>query len=488
MSVLDTFNRADSATSLGTTSDGTTVWTDLVGTWGILSNQAYLAANATDALTVIDAGTADGTVSVVCRTTVGNQGIAFRVVDASNYWRAVFVTANSIYVQQCVAGVLTNMGGTPMTQALADGDVLSVVLSGTSIVVQLNGVTKVSITDATFQTATKVGLCQSVGGDPSYKYDDFTVVFGGLAPTTPGLLGTRRQGTQRGPFDRSGFLMARAWDTTIVVPVISADPTPAVGTWVVPDVVVSLGAVTPAPAPAVQTWVVPTVGVTVGAVSAAPAPSVRSWVVLSPVVTLGAVTPAPAPAVRSWVVPAPAITLGGISVAPAPAVSSWAVPSPSITLGAVTPTPGPAVVTWAVPTVAASLGASDQTANPTPATRTWVVPTPVVTLGAVSVAPATATRTWVTPTPVPTLGAIVTAPAAAVRTWVVPSPDANTTAPSTYLVSSASRARVDVVSASAPRYAAQVVTSLRHTAQSHSAARLAITSTSGPRFTVRRTP
>lgn len=174
LSITDSFTRADNAASLGTTETGAKAWTALNGTWGILSNQAYLASLTTDGVAVIDAGVADCTVSMTVRTTAGNQGIAFRGVDASNHWRAVFLGTN-LYLQKKVATVNTDAPGSPVAVTPADGDVLSVVLSGANITVKVNGVTKYAITDAQFQTATKHGLCQSGTGATSYKYDDFSV-------------------------------------------------------------------------------------------------------------------------------------------------------------------------------------------------------------------------------------------------------------------------------------------------------------------------
>lgn len=174
VSITDSFTRADSAVSLGTTTTGAKVWSALSGVWGVLSNQAYVATTGTEPVAVIDAGVADCTVSVVCRPTVGKQGLAFRVVDISNFWRTVALGGN-LYLQKTVATVLTDAPGSPIAQALADGDTLSVVLSGTSIIVKVNGVTKYSITDSQFQTATKHGLAEAVSGDTAAKFDDFSV-------------------------------------------------------------------------------------------------------------------------------------------------------------------------------------------------------------------------------------------------------------------------------------------------------------------------
>lgn len=175
VSIVDTFTRADNAATMGSTEGANPrVWSALVGGWGISGNMAALQTTAADSVAVVDAGVSDCTVSITIKTTVSGQGVAFRCVDASNGWRTAYFSG-SLYLQKKVTGTYTDVPGSPIVLAPADGDVIAVVLSGTSIIVKVNGVQKYSITDAQFQTATKHGLAQTGSGDSTFKYDTLSI-------------------------------------------------------------------------------------------------------------------------------------------------------------------------------------------------------------------------------------------------------------------------------------------------------------------------
>lgn len=87
--VVDNFNRADSGT-LGTASNDFSVWTNLVGTWGIANNQAETATTAGPHVASIPLykATTDVTVEVDIPSGTG-VGAAFWVNDANNWWAAI---------------------------------------------------------------------------------------------------------------------------------------------------------------------------------------------------------------------------------------------------------------------------------------------------------------------------------------------------------------------------------------------------------------
>lgn len=167
--VSDSFNRADSSTSLGSADTGQ-AWTALVGTWGITSNQAYNPVGGGDnqCTAVVDAGVSDCTVQVT-KPNSHDAGFVFRVVDANNY--LMFTEAGVLYKR--VGGGFTSIATCAVG---SDGDVLAAVLSGTSVIVKRNGTQIVSVTESTHQSATKHGLRNyfpSFGA--SELFDDFTV-------------------------------------------------------------------------------------------------------------------------------------------------------------------------------------------------------------------------------------------------------------------------------------------------------------------------
>lgn len=173
--VTDTFTRADSAVSLGSTEGGTAgvlVWQVDQGTWGVQSNRAYNISTAANDRIYIASGVSDCTVTEVVGVAGGFGGILFRRTDASNYWR-VYWDATTIYLDKVVAGVASNVSA---AQVVANGDIVSVVLSGVNIVVKLNGVTIAALTrsDAFSQTGTGHGLYLGAGSAVP-RWDSFTV-------------------------------------------------------------------------------------------------------------------------------------------------------------------------------------------------------------------------------------------------------------------------------------------------------------------------
>jgi hypothetical protein len=162
----DAFTRADSAVTL------TAPWVALAGTWGISINQAYLAVDAGSNANVatVDFGYSDCTVSVTKTVRQSTQRLAFRFTDSANGF-IVDDPGSSYDLYRRQAGAYTQIGswvGTP-----ASGDVLSVVLSGSSIRVYVNGVLVISATDSFNAGATKHGL--GAGAIGVARFDNFSI-------------------------------------------------------------------------------------------------------------------------------------------------------------------------------------------------------------------------------------------------------------------------------------------------------------------------
>lgn len=170
--VTDTFTRADSATTLANAETGQ-AWSALTGTWGISSNQAYLAVNAgVDDYAVVDAGISDGTVTVTFGAPANNQYLAFRATDANNVFVASSTTSTTLNLYRRSTGTYNQIGTASHTWAT--GDVVSVWFVGAAITVSVNGVALITATDSFQQTATKHGIGAGSSGT-SWRWDNFKV-------------------------------------------------------------------------------------------------------------------------------------------------------------------------------------------------------------------------------------------------------------------------------------------------------------------------
>jgi len=155
--VSDAFNRADNGSSLGTADVGG-AWTAAAGTWGIASNKARAFNGGSQSFAYIDAGAADCTVSVTMSGTLNSGGgICFRFQDTSNTW---FIDSDSggPALWKVIAGSYTQVVNGLGSATLVAGDILSIVLNGSSFDIKKNGTSIYTTTQTQLQTATKHGL------------------------------------------------------------------------------------------------------------------------------------------------------------------------------------------------------------------------------------------------------------------------------------------------------------------------------------------
>lgn len=197
----DNFTRADSGVSIDSPSDAAGNYTT-TATWGIASNTGYNADGAGSCCATLDASSADVEVQVTLTTIggsgTGGAGIGFRYVDANNFWRArARVSASTLSLQRMIAGSNTTIG-TDYSYTPANGDVIKVVADGNDITVYLNGVSRITASDSTHNTATKHGLF--VNSDTASRFDDLTITdLGGSPDVTVSASGsalTTGSGTQ----------------------------------------------------------------------------------------------------------------------------------------------------------------------------------------------------------------------------------------------------------------------------------------------------
>lgn len=180
--VSDSFDRADNASSLGSTDTGQ-AWTANSGTWGIGSNRA-VPPNAASANATVDAGALAVTVSLTCIPPAsGNIDVAIiaRYVDANNYIFLDVSKSGSVQVSRTFSRVggantgitsLINPAVADITSTFTMKLVFTSASAGESFV---NGVSMGTFSglNAALQTPTKYGMwCNSAGG---CRFDTFTV-------------------------------------------------------------------------------------------------------------------------------------------------------------------------------------------------------------------------------------------------------------------------------------------------------------------------
>lgn len=179
--VSDSFNRADSATSLGSTSTGQT-WTVIRGTWGITGNTAYPADGCpAPGYAVIDSGNKDGTIAVTATVNPQDTRIPFRVIDANNlYWVERKGGNPGFYeLDKIVNGVSSVLASSSI--APKDGDIIKIILSGPSINVYINGASTMSATDGSI-TSSKHGIGTWCSG--AVRFNDFTISVPSVEPSS----------------------------------------------------------------------------------------------------------------------------------------------------------------------------------------------------------------------------------------------------------------------------------------------------------------
>lgn len=191
--VTDNFNRANSASTLNTSSSGQS-WTAHFGTWGISSNQAYLVSDGGGGhqnLASIDCGNENGTISVTVSVVPSGDsdfGILFRYVDINNFYLAIYTQAaasDDLNIYKCTAGSFTLLASLA-TNVVNNGDILTLMMHDNTFDFRINGVNKVTISDSAHH-GTRHGLrifgdTTSVPNTLNTRFDNFA-----YTPTTESI-------------------------------------------------------------------------------------------------------------------------------------------------------------------------------------------------------------------------------------------------------------------------------------------------------------
>lgn len=168
--ITDSFNRADNASSLGSTDTGQ-AWTDN-GTFGISTNQMYRTSTVDGELAWITAGVTDMTTSITVSAFGGQTGAVARMTDTSNFYLAHVATGGQVTIYKCVAGGFTQLATT--ATAFTTGDVLGLKVAGTQITSLRNGATIDSVSDSALTTGTLAGV-RAGNTSTTWRIDAFSV-------------------------------------------------------------------------------------------------------------------------------------------------------------------------------------------------------------------------------------------------------------------------------------------------------------------------
>lgn len=163
--ISDDFNRADSATTLGSTDNyagGTTATWAISGAssgnWGISSNQAYTPTAFSEARALVTSNADNIRVSTdVVVNGAASTGLVLRYQDGSNYFR-LYAIYGQLYLERKTAGSWTTITAPVISGGLSFPCTISAEITGTTIKGFYNGVQQFSVTDSSFQTANTHGM------------------------------------------------------------------------------------------------------------------------------------------------------------------------------------------------------------------------------------------------------------------------------------------------------------------------------------------
>lgn len=170
--VSDGFNRPDSTNALGNTDTGN-AWEIVSGDWGISGNAAYTSvASASTSLAVVESGVSDGELSVTISAGITNarNRLIFRYTNVDNFLYVV-TTTTGYALSKRQAGSISTIGNYDIT--LVNGDVLKVVMRGSSIKLYINGLLGIDATNTFNTTATMHGL--GIYNSTLARFDNFKV-------------------------------------------------------------------------------------------------------------------------------------------------------------------------------------------------------------------------------------------------------------------------------------------------------------------------
>ncbi len=200
-------------------------WQTVTGTFQVLSNKAQPLSGVNNDQVSTDAGASDYTltIDVVPRHSGGSwesdPDIAVRWTDTSHLWLIQITSLGGailLYENVGAGGVLRASNAFAFLSGTSYA--ITVVCSGSTITVSVNGVQQFSYGSATSnQTATKIALVTGTGGAPTTlcTWDNLLVV---ATANTKIEMGEIRKGPPRGPYARGFSVPSAAAVSPVPVP------------------------------------------------------------------------------------------------------------------------------------------------------------------------------------------------------------------------------------------------------------------------------
>lgn len=169
----DNFTRADSTTTMNPPSDGGTNWVAPGGaTWGISSNQGFLAVSAAQAIIVLESSLSNVEVQCTFSVVGSDGGLVARVADNNNYL-VLKVATNALTLFKNVGGFTQIADAGAIT--IANGDVIKLRCDSANLLTAFqNGVSKFSVTDAAGSGNTSHGIRDNA--DTVNRFKEFSII------------------------------------------------------------------------------------------------------------------------------------------------------------------------------------------------------------------------------------------------------------------------------------------------------------------------
>jgi hypothetical protein len=169
---IDSFDRADSTSTLDPPSDGGSGYATFGTTWGVTSSRAY-DVSAAGGVAHLEASSANCEVGATLQDMTGARaGVVGRLVDSGNYWHAEALADASLARLWRRQASSDNLEASPSV-AWASGDVIKLRMDGDDITVYKNDTSVITFSSSFNNTATKWGIRSSATGSP--RWDDLYV-------------------------------------------------------------------------------------------------------------------------------------------------------------------------------------------------------------------------------------------------------------------------------------------------------------------------
>lgn len=177
----DTFTRANSTTTMGSTETGALTYSALAGTWGISSNTAYMATGANGRVS-LETSVVNHEMQADVVLGTGGAGVEVRQVDASNSLVFYYLGSGTfrLRIGKWVAGALTTLASSNALDALTGTHSLRLSASGSTLTGYLDGARTLSYVLTTaeatiFGAATKAGLYAQSPSVAAASFDNLVV-------------------------------------------------------------------------------------------------------------------------------------------------------------------------------------------------------------------------------------------------------------------------------------------------------------------------